>query len=125
MLISCHISRFPSLDNNVTLLPSLVLPNKSLVCATDDDAGAGQFQKEVEDLPPELKHYIQEDNWRLEQEVEEWEGEQSCKIPQIEPSSASESQDFFSESGPGWCDISAAADLVGTVGTACMEQILL
>ncbi|KYO42654.1 ubiquitin carboxyl-terminal hydrolase 28 isoform X12 [Alligator mississippiensis] len=66
----------------------------------DDDAGAGQFQKEVEDLPPELKHYIQEDNWRLEQEVEEWEGEQSCKIPQIEPSSASESQDFFSESGP-------------------------
>ncbi|XP_019367558.1 PREDICTED: ubiquitin carboxyl-terminal hydrolase 28 isoform X5 [Gavialis gangeticus] len=65
----------------------------------DDDAGAGQFQKEVEGLPPELKHYIQEDNWRLEQEVEEWEGEQSCKIPQIEPSSASESQDFFSESG--------------------------
>lgn len=62
---------------------------------------AGQFQKEVESLPPELRHYIQEDNWRLEQEAEEWEEEQSCKIPQMEPSPASESQDLSSESGPG------------------------
>ncbi|KAM7137858.1 ubiquitin carboxyl-terminal hydrolase 28 isoform 4-T4 [Macrochelys suwanniensis] len=66
----------------------------------DDDAETGQFQKEVELLPPELQNYIQEDNWRLEQEVEEWEQEQSCKIPQIEPSATSESQDFTSESGP-------------------------
>ncbi|XP_039352364.1 ubiquitin carboxyl-terminal hydrolase 28 isoform X4 [Mauremys reevesii] len=64
-----------------------------------DDAETGQFQKEVELLPPELQNYIQEDNWRLEQEVEEWEQEQSCKIPQIEPSTPSESQDFTSESG--------------------------
>ncbi|XP_065273361.1 ubiquitin carboxyl-terminal hydrolase 28 isoform X4 [Emys orbicularis] len=64
-----------------------------------DDAETGQFQKEVELLPPELQNYIQEDNWRLEQEVEEWEQEQSCKIPQIEPSATSESQDFTSESG--------------------------
>nr|6HEH_A Chain A, Ubiquitin carboxyl-terminal hydrolase 28,Ubiquitin carboxyl-terminal hydrolase 28 [Homo sapiens]6HEI_A Chain A, Ubiquitin carboxyl-terminal hydrolase 28,Ubiquitin carboxyl-terminal hydrolase 28 [Homo sapiens] len=35
---------------------------------------------EVEALSVELKHYIQEDNWRFEQEVEEWEEEQSCKI---------------------------------------------
>ncbi|XP_042707783.2 ubiquitin carboxyl-terminal hydrolase 28 isoform X4 [Chrysemys picta bellii] len=63
------------------------------------DAETGQFQKEVELLPPELQNYIQEDNWRLEQEVEEWEQEQSCKIPQIEPSATSESQDFTSESG--------------------------
>uniref|UniRef100_A0A674II70 Ubiquitin carboxyl-terminal hydrolase n=1 Tax=Terrapene triunguis TaxID=2587831 RepID=A0A674II70_9SAUR len=62
-------------------------------------AETGQFQKEVELLPPELQNYIQEDNWRLEQEVEEWEQEQSCKIPQIEPSATSESQDFTSESG--------------------------
>ncbi|KGL88717.1 Ubiquitin carboxyl-terminal hydrolase 28, partial [Charadrius vociferus] len=59
----------------------------------------GHFQKEVEALSPELRHYIQEDNWRLEQEAEEWEEEQSCKIPQMEPSPASESQDLSSESG--------------------------
>ncbi|XP_050766825.1 ubiquitin carboxyl-terminal hydrolase 28 isoform X3 [Gymnogyps californianus] len=66
----------------------------------DDGSEVGQFQKEVEALPPELRHYIQEDNWRLEQEAEEWEEEQSCKIPQMEPSPASESQDLSSESGP-------------------------
>ncbi|NXM74534.1 UBP28 hydrolase, partial [Serilophus lunatus] len=68
----------------------------------DEDEGpeAVQFQKEVEGLSPELKHYIQEDNWRLEQEAEEWEEEQSCKIPQMEPSPASESQDLSSGSGP-------------------------
>uniref|UniRef100_A0A8C0HKW0 ubiquitinyl hydrolase 1 n=1 Tax=Buteo japonicus TaxID=224669 RepID=A0A8C0HKW0_9AVES len=71
------------------------------VAGTGDDCSeAGQFQKEVEALPPELRHYIQEDNWRLEQEAEEWEEEQSCKIPQMEPSPASESQDLSSESGP-------------------------
>ncbi|NWI97093.1 UBP28 hydrolase, partial [Pitta sordida] len=68
----------------------------------DEDEGpeAGQFQKEVEALSPELRHYIQEDNWRLEREAEEWEEEQSCKMPQMEPSPASESQDLSSESGP-------------------------
>ncbi|NXF73310.1 UBP28 hydrolase, partial [Sclerurus mexicanus] len=68
----------------------------------DEDEGpeAGLFQKEVEALFPELRCYIQEDNWRLEQEAEEWEEEQSCKIPQMEPSPASESQDVSSESGP-------------------------
>ncbi|NXS76474.1 UBP28 hydrolase, partial [Pandion haliaetus] len=70
------------------------------VADEDDCSEAGHFQKEVEALPPELRHYIQEDNWRLEQEAEEWEEEQSCKIPQIEPSPASESQDLSSESGP-------------------------
>ncbi|XP_074972280.1 ubiquitin carboxyl-terminal hydrolase 28 isoform X6 [Phalacrocorax aristotelis] len=65
-----------------------------------DGSEVGQFQKEVEALPPELRHYIQEDNWRLEREAEEWEEEQSCKIPQMEPSPASESQDLSSESGP-------------------------
>ncbi|XP_042656353.1 ubiquitin carboxyl-terminal hydrolase 28 isoform X3 [Tyto alba] len=71
-----------------------------LVAGEDDGSEVGQFQKEVEALPPELRHYIQEDNWRLEQEAEEWEEEQSCKIPQMEPSPASESQDLSSESGP-------------------------
>uniref|UniRef100_A0A8C8ACE2 ubiquitinyl hydrolase 1 n=1 Tax=Otus sunia TaxID=257818 RepID=A0A8C8ACE2_9STRI len=71
-----------------------------LAAAEDEGSKAGQFQKEVEALPPELRHYIQEDNWRLEQEAEEWEEEQSCKIPQMEPSPASESQDLSSESGP-------------------------
>ncbi|XP_075630514.1 ubiquitin carboxyl-terminal hydrolase 28 isoform X7 [Balearica regulorum gibbericeps] len=71
-----------------------------LVADEDDGSEVGQFQKEVEALPPELRHYVQEDNWRLEQEAEEWEEEQSCKIPQMEPSPASESQDLSSESGP-------------------------
>ncbi|XP_050178876.1 ubiquitin carboxyl-terminal hydrolase 28 isoform X3 [Myiozetetes cayanensis] len=66
----------------------------------DESPEAVQIQKEVEALTPELRHYIQEDNWRLEQEAEEWEEEQSCKIPQMEPSPASESQDLSSESGP-------------------------
>ncbi|NXB59603.1 UBP28 hydrolase, partial [Struthidea cinerea] len=68
----------------------------------DEDEGpeARQFQKEVEALSPELRHYIQEDNWRLEQEAEEWEEEQSCKIPQMEPSPTCELQDLSSESGP-------------------------
>ncbi|NXQ95659.1 UBP28 hydrolase, partial [Sagittarius serpentarius] len=70
------------------------------VAGEDDGSEAGQFRKEVEALPPELRHYIQEDNWRLEQEAEEWEEEQSCKIPQMEPSPASESRDLSSESGP-------------------------
>ncbi|NXI34849.1 UBP28 hydrolase, partial [Galbula dea] len=65
-----------------------------------DCSEVGQFQREVEALPLELQHYIQEDNWRLEQEAEEWEEEQSCKIPQMEPSPASELQDLSSESGP-------------------------
>uniref|UniRef100_A0A8C0JTV4 Ubiquitin carboxyl-terminal hydrolase n=1 Tax=Canis lupus dingo TaxID=286419 RepID=A0A8C0JTV4_CANLU len=49
---------------------------------------------EVDALSVELKHYIQEDNWRFEQEVEEWEEEQSCKIPQMDSSTSSASQDF-------------------------------
>lgn len=75
----------------------------SPACLPDTTGGSelGQFQKEVEALSPELRHYIQEDNWRLEQEAEEWEEEQSCKIPQMEPSPASESQDLSSESGAG------------------------
>uniref|UniRef100_A0A452RUB2 Ubiquitin carboxyl-terminal hydrolase 28 n=1 Tax=Ursus americanus TaxID=9643 RepID=A0A452RUB2_URSAM len=53
-----------------------------------------QMLGEVDTLSVELKHYIQEDNWRFEQEVEEWEEEQSCKIPQMESSTSSASQDF-------------------------------
>ncbi|NXY49363.1 UBP28 hydrolase, partial [Ceuthmochares aereus] len=81
----------------------MYIHNKTSCCATDKDdvSEAGQFQKEVEALPLELRRYIQEDNWQLEQEAEEWEEEQSCKMPQMEPSSASESQDLSSESGPG------------------------
>ncbi|XP_025213477.1 ubiquitin carboxyl-terminal hydrolase 28 isoform X7 [Theropithecus gelada] len=55
---------------------------------------------EVEALSVELKHYIQEDNWRFEQEVEEWEEEQSCKIPQMESSTNSSSQDFSTSQEP-------------------------
>uniref|UniRef100_A0A8C3J753 ubiquitinyl hydrolase 1 n=1 Tax=Calidris pygmaea TaxID=425635 RepID=A0A8C3J753_9CHAR len=63
--------------------------------------GVAEAQEELEALSPELRHYLQEDNWRLEQEAEEWEEEQSCKMPQMEPSPASELQELSSESGPG------------------------
>lgn len=58
--------------------------------------------EEVEALSVELKHYIQEDNWRFEQEIEEWEEEQSCKIPQMDSSSSSASQEFSSSQGTRW-----------------------
>ncbi|XP_037007211.2 ubiquitin carboxyl-terminal hydrolase 28 isoform X7 [Artibeus jamaicensis] len=59
-----------------------------------------QMLGELEALSVELKHYIQEDNWRFEQEVEEWEEEQSCKIPQMESSTNSASQDFSTSQEP-------------------------
>ncbi|XP_008071556.2 ubiquitin carboxyl-terminal hydrolase 28 isoform X6 [Carlito syrichta] len=62
--------------------------------AEADPNESDQMLGEVEALSVELKHYIQEDNWRFEQEVEEWEEEQSCKIPQMESSTNSSSQDF-------------------------------
>ena len=88
-------------DGGVLLRPVSLHASPAFLPDGDDGSEVGQFQKEVEALPPELRHYIQEDNWRLEQEAEEWEEEQSCKIPQMEPSPASESQDLSSESGPG------------------------
>lgn len=69
-------------------IPSEAAPNES-----DQTAG------EVEALSVELRQYIQEDNWRFEQEVEEWEEEQSCKIPQMESSPNSSSQDFSTSQG--------------------------
>ncbi|XP_010627755.1 ubiquitin carboxyl-terminal hydrolase 28 isoform X6 [Fukomys damarensis] len=59
-----------------------------------------QMIGELEALSVELKHYIQEDNWRFEQEIEEWEEEQSCKIPQMEASSSSVSQEFSPSQEP-------------------------
>ncbi|XP_051053331.1 ubiquitin carboxyl-terminal hydrolase 28 isoform X5 [Phodopus roborovskii] len=67
------------------------LPHFSAEAApSESDEMAG----EVEALSVELRQYIQEDNWRFEQEVEEWEEEQSCKIPQMESSPNASSQDF-------------------------------
>ncbi|XP_058519881.1 ubiquitin carboxyl-terminal hydrolase 28 isoform X5 [Ochotona princeps] len=73
------------------------LPHFSAETAPDE---SDQMLGEVEALSVELKHYIQEDNWRFEQEVEEWEEEQSCKIPQMESSSSSTSQDFSASPEP-------------------------
>lgn len=82
-----------------------------------DGSEVGQFQKEVEALPPELRRYIQEDNWRLEQEAEEWEEEQSCKIP----STASESQELSPESGLGdaTSDFASCVEMNGQKGRCC------
>lgn len=88
-----------------------------LVPGEGDGAEVGQFQKEVEALPPELRRYIQEDNWRLEQEAEEWEEEQSCKIP----STASESQELSPESGLGDAasDFASCAEINGQKDCCC------
>ncbi|XP_055477974.1 ubiquitin carboxyl-terminal hydrolase 28 isoform X5 [Psammomys obesus] len=67
------------------------LPHFDAVAAANE---SDQMAGEVEALSMELRQYIQEDNWRFEQEVEEWEEEQSCKIPQMESSPNSSSQDF-------------------------------
>lgn len=67
------------------------LPHFNAEAAPDE---SDQMLVELEALSVELKHYIQEDNWRFEQEVEEWEEEQSCKIPQMESSTSASSQDF-------------------------------
>ncbi|XP_031198959.1 ubiquitin carboxyl-terminal hydrolase 28 isoform X6 [Mastomys coucha] len=67
------------------------LPHFNAEAAPNESA---QTAGEVEALPVELRQYIQEDNWRFEQEVEEWEEEQSCKIPQMESSPNSSSQEF-------------------------------
>lgn len=66
-----------------------------------DVSEAGQLQEELDALSPELRHYVQEENWRLEREAEEWDEEQSCRLPPAEPSPASGPQELSSESGPG------------------------
>uniref|UniRef100_A0A8D0GY14 Ubiquitin specific peptidase 28 n=1 Tax=Sphenodon punctatus TaxID=8508 RepID=A0A8D0GY14_SPHPU len=86
----------------------LMYINKKLpyFMAEGSDAGTGEFQKEVEALPLELQHYVQEDNWRLEQEVAEWEEEQSHKMAQMEQST-SDSPEFSLGSGqeqPSLCE---------------------
>lgn len=74
------------------------LPNFNADAAKNE---SDEMLEEVEALSVELKHYIQEDNWRFEQEIEEWEEEQSCKIPQMDSSSSSASQEFSSSQEPG------------------------
>ncbi|CAI5795375.1 ubiquitin carboxyl-terminal hydrolase 28 isoform X1 [Podarcis lilfordi] len=76
----------------------LMYINKKLPHFAAADYVNGQTQREVESLPLELQHYIQEDNWRLEQEVAEWE-EQSSKMAQMDQSSPAESQDLSSDLG--------------------------
>ncbi|ETE72605.1 Ubiquitin carboxyl-terminal hydrolase 28, partial [Ophiophagus hannah] len=73
-------------------------PSACLSLVVYDD---GQPEREVEVLPLELQRYIEEDNWRVEQEMAELE-EQSCKMAQMEQSSEPlESQDLSSDSSPG------------------------
>ncbi|XP_077162636.1 ubiquitin carboxyl-terminal hydrolase 28 isoform X10 [Paroedura picta] len=68
--------------------------------AAADEGNSGQFRREVEALRTELQHYIQEHNWRVEQEIAEWEEEQSCKMAQMEESESSvESQYLSTDSG--------------------------
>ncbi|XP_058050400.1 ubiquitin carboxyl-terminal hydrolase 28 isoform X4 [Ahaetulla prasina] len=70
----------------------------------------GQPEREVEVLPLELQRYIEEDNWRVEQEMAELE-EQSSKMaqreqssehlePQNSPSDSSQEHSFPRECGP-------------------------
>lgn len=88
LLILCDLLWMVLHFNSVFVLVSEAAPSES-----------DQMLGEVDALSVELKHYIQEDNWRFEQEVEEWEEEQSCKIPQMESSTSSASQDFSPSPG--------------------------
>ncbi|XP_031299548.2 ubiquitin carboxyl-terminal hydrolase 28 isoform X1 [Camelus dromedarius] len=82
----------------------------------------GQMLGEVEALSVELKHYVQEDNWRFEQEVEEWEEEQSCKIPQMESSTSSASQDFSPSQEPSVASSHGARCLSSEHAVIAKEQ---
>ncbi|XP_074213226.1 ubiquitin carboxyl-terminal hydrolase 28 isoform X9 [Camelus bactrianus] len=82
----------------------------------------GQMLGEVESLSVELKHYVQEDNWRFEQEVEEWEEEQSCKIPQMESSTSSASQDFSPSQEPSVASSHGARCLSSEHAVIAKEQ---
>uniref|UniRef100_A0A8I6AFT3 Ubiquitin carboxyl-terminal hydrolase 28 n=1 Tax=Rattus norvegicus TaxID=10116 RepID=A0A8I6AFT3_RAT len=79
---------------NVSAYCLMYINDKLPHCSAEAAHGESDQTAEVEALSVELRQYIQEDNWRFEQEVEEWEEEQSCKIPQMESSPNSSSQDF-------------------------------
>ncbi|XP_045694523.1 ubiquitin carboxyl-terminal hydrolase 28 isoform X4 [Phyllostomus hastatus] len=86
---------------NVSAYCLMYINDKLPHCNTEAaQSESDQMLEELEALSVELKHYIQEDNWRFEQEVEEWEEEQSCKIPQMESSTNSTSQDFSTSPEP-------------------------
>lgn len=73
-------------------------PSLYLSLAVYDD---GQAEREVEVLPLELQRYIEEDHWRVEQEMAELE-EQSCKMAQMEQSPEPlESQNLSSDLSQG------------------------
>uniref|UniRef100_A0A8C2TI80 Ubiquitin carboxyl-terminal hydrolase n=1 Tax=Coturnix japonica TaxID=93934 RepID=A0A8C2TI80_COTJA len=93
------------------------LRNASAYCLMYISDKVSHLQEEVEALPPELRRYIQEDNWRLEQEAEEWEEEQSCKIP----STSSESQELSPESGLGdaTSDFASCVEMNGQKDHCC------
>ncbi|XP_045872264.1 ubiquitin carboxyl-terminal hydrolase 28 isoform X3 [Meles meles] len=95
------------------------LPHFSAEAAASE---SDQMLGEVDALSVELKHYIQEDNWRFEQEVEEWEEEQSCKIPQMESSSSSASQDFSPSPEPSAASSHGARCLASEHAVIVKEQ---
>ncbi|XP_044113798.1 ubiquitin carboxyl-terminal hydrolase 28 isoform X4 [Neovison vison] len=95
------------------------LPHFSAEAAPSE---SDQMLGEVDALSVELKHYIQEDNWRFEQEVEEWEEEQSCKIPQMESSSSSASQEFSPSPEPSAASSHGARCLASEHAVIVKEQ---
>lgn len=95
------------------------LPHFNAEAAPDE---SDQMLGELEALSVELKHYIQEDNWRFEQEVEEWEEEQSCKIPQMESSTSSTPQDFSASPEPSAASAHGARCLSSEHAVIAKEQ---
>ncbi|XP_048368954.1 ubiquitin carboxyl-terminal hydrolase 28 isoform X9 [Sphaerodactylus townsendi] len=76
----------------------LMYINEALFRSAADEDDGGHFEREAETLRSELQQYIQENNWRVEQEMAEWAEQQSCKIPQVEPLSSIDSQDLSTDS---------------------------
>nr|XP_056715990.1 ubiquitin carboxyl-terminal hydrolase 28 [Euleptes europaea] len=77
----------------------LMYINEALFCSAADKGYSGHLRREVEALSTDLQQYIQESNWRVEQEMAEWAEEQSCKVAQMEPLELSvDSQDLSTDS---------------------------
>lgn len=54
----------------------------SVFCAEEFDKETGQILSGMDKLPPDLKHYVKEDNELFDKEMEEWDALQARKAQQ-------------------------------------------
>ncbi|OCT72558.1 ubiquitin carboxyl-terminal hydrolase 28 isoform X3 [Xenopus laevis] len=85
----------------------------------------GQLEDKINALHPALQCYVQEDNQRFVQEMEEWEEAHSCKIPQIENVESSESEDHPSRNSASLCCEECSRSLSSEHAMITKEQTAL